>query len=71
MRLCDALKKKEMDVRLRDRHVAEGKLNAKDVEKYLKSLPDDSKHLLKIDSNQMDMPPVSPGNAHGPLSPTG
>ena len=70
MRLCDALKKKEMDVRLRDRHVAEGKLNAKDVEKYLKSLPDDSKHLLEINSNQTDMPPASPANAPGPPNPT-
>ena len=60
MRLCDALKKKEMDVRLRDRHIAEGKLDAKGVEKYLKSLPDDSKHLLEIGSNQTDVPPASP-----------
>ena len=26
MRLCDALKEKEMDLRLRDRHIAEGEI---------------------------------------------
>lgn len=41
MRLCDALKEKELDLRLLDRHLAEGKLKQADVDKYLKSLPDE------------------------------
>ena len=52
MRLCDALKEKEMDVRLRDRHVAEGSLSGKDVERYLKSLADDASNCIELDDKE-------------------
>lgn len=41
MKLRIALEEKQMDVRLRDRFVAEGKTTSKDVESYLNSLPDE------------------------------
>lgn len=47
MRLCDALTQKEMDVRLRDRHLAEGKIKSADVETYLNSLTDDESNLVE------------------------
>lgn len=42
MRLCDALEEKQLDVRIRDRLIAEGKITSEEVDKYLKSLEDDS-----------------------------
>jgi hypothetical protein len=41
MRLSRALEEKLLDLRLRDKLVAEGKVTKEEVEKYLKSLPDD------------------------------
>lgn len=49
MRLARALKDKEMDTRLRDKLVHEGKLTPKQVEEYLKSLPDDSANLTNTE----------------------
>lgn len=42
MRLARALEDKKFDVRLRDKLVADKKLEHKDVESYLKNLDDDS-----------------------------
>jgi hypothetical protein len=42
MRLTQALKEKLMDVRIRDRFIAEKKLDKQDLEEYLRSLQDDS-----------------------------
>ncbi|TNF01267.1 MAG: hypothetical protein EP326_04775 [Deltaproteobacteria bacterium] len=42
MRLSRALNDKKLDLRLRDKLVHEGKMTHKEVEEYLKSLPDDS-----------------------------
>lgn len=41
MKLRIALEEKELDLRLRDRLVAEGKIKSQDVEKYLTNLPDE------------------------------
>lgn len=41
MRLNKALEDKQLDVRLRDKLVTEGKLTKSQVEEYFKSLPDD------------------------------
>lgn len=48
MKLRIALEDKEMDVRLRDRFVAEGKTTSKDVESYLNSLPDEEGNYEKV-----------------------
>ena len=40
MRIAQALKEKLMDVRLRDKLIAEGKVTAEEVEKYIADLPD-------------------------------
>ena len=45
MRLSKALEDKMLDKRLRDKLVAEGKLTAADVEKFLSNLPDDGANL--------------------------
>lgn len=42
MRLSRALKEKLMDVRLRDKLIAEGKVSKEEVNAYLSSLPDDA-----------------------------
>ncbi len=41
MRLSRALQEKQMDVRLRDKLMSEGKLTKKQVEEITKALPDD------------------------------
>jgi hypothetical protein len=48
MKLRIALEEKEMDVRLRDRFVAEGKTTAKDVDAYLQGLPDEEGNFEKV-----------------------
>lgn len=50
MKLRIALEEKEMDVRLRDRFVAEGKRTSKDVDSYLQSLPDEEGNYEKLSS---------------------
>lgn len=44
MKLRLALDEKMMDVRLRDRLVAEGKISQKQVQDFLASLPDDEEN---------------------------
>ncbi|OFZ26652.1 MAG: hypothetical protein A2381_16805 [Bdellovibrionales bacterium RIFOXYB1_FULL_37_110] len=45
MRLSKALNEKVMDVRLRDKLVAEGKISQAQVDEYFKSLQDESSNL--------------------------
>lgn len=46
MRIAQALKEKLMDVRLRDKLLAEGKVSKEEVEEYLKSVPDETNRLV-------------------------
>ena len=46
MRLSRALKEKIMDVRLRDKLIAEGKVTKAQADEYLNSLEDQSENLL-------------------------
>lgn len=52
MLLNDALKSKIHDIRLRDRLIAEGKITREEMEKVLKSLPDDEANLEVIKTKQ-------------------
>ena len=45
MLLKDALEQKLMDVRLLDKHLADGKISRKEYEEYLSALSDDASHL--------------------------
>lgn len=45
MLLSHALKDKIMDVRLRDKFLAEGRISPKEIEAYLKGLDDDGSNL--------------------------
>lgn len=51
MRLARALQEKLMDVRLRDKLIAEGKVTKEEVKKYLESMPDDSKNATYTEEN--------------------
>jgi hypothetical protein len=48
MKLKMALDEKQLDVRLRDRLVAEGKLTKEALDKALNSLPDDAKNAVEM-----------------------
>ena len=48
-KLIEALKEKKMDLRLRDKLLAEGKLNLDQVQDYLKTLPDEVNNLTYTD----------------------
>ena len=50
MSLSDALKEKILDVRLRDKLVAEGKVTEEEVRKYLAELPDDQENMTILGS---------------------
>lgn len=47
MRLCDALDDKKFDLRIRDRLIAEGKINKGDVDQYLSQLSDDTDNFIE------------------------
>lgn len=49
MKLRLALEEKLMDVRVRDRLVAEGKIPKEELKKYLESLSDDTKNAVPLD----------------------
>ena len=49
MRLRRALQEKQLDVRLRDKLLAEGKLTQEEVQKYLEQLPDDEQNMTFAD----------------------
>lgn len=46
MRLNKAIDDKKLDVRLRDKHITEGKISSADVTKVVAELPDDANNLL-------------------------
>lgn len=46
MRLSRALQEKLMDVRLRDKLLAEGKITKEEIKKFLSALPDDTKNAV-------------------------
>jgi hypothetical protein len=50
MKLRLALEEKLLDVRLRDRLLAEGKITKEDIQKMLKSLPDDADKAVALES---------------------
>ncbi len=49
MKLRLALEEKLMDVRVRDRLVAEGKIPKEELKKYNDALPDDGKNAIPLD----------------------
>jgi hypothetical protein len=51
MKLRIALDEKMMDVRVRDRLLAEGKITKKEVDEFLANLPDDSARAEKVVDN--------------------
>ena len=66
MRIAQALKEKLMDVRLRDKLIAEGKVTQEDVEKYLHELEDQTTKLLYTDQVE-----TQSGNEAGARDPQG
>ncbi len=52
MKLRLALEEKLMDVRVRDRLIAEGKISKDDLKKYMESLPDDTKNAVSLDHEE-------------------
>lgn len=51
MRLSRALQEKLMDVRLRDKLLAEGKVSKEEVKKFLDSISDEAKNASYTDDN--------------------
>lgn len=49
MKLRLALEEKLLDVRVRDRLLAEGKITKEEVKKYLDSITDDTKNAVPLD----------------------
>ena len=58
MRLSRALKQKELDLRLRDKLVAEGKLSKNDVDKFLNDLSDDSSNMTAASVEKEEETPI-------------
>jgi hypothetical protein len=52
MKLRLALEEKLMDVRVRDRLLAEGKISKEDVKKYLDTLSDETKNAVPLDHEE-------------------
>jgi len=52
MKLRLALEEKLLDVRVRDRLMAEGKISKDDLKKYLESLQDDTKNAVSLDHEE-------------------
>lgn len=52
MRLSRALQEKIMDVRLRDKLIAEGKISKDEVKKFLDNLPDEAKNATWTDTEE-------------------
>jgi hypothetical protein len=51
MRLSDALKEKMLDIRLRDKLVADGRITKAQVDEFLRGLSDDSKNVTYTEKN--------------------
>lgn len=49
MKLRLALEEKQLDVRVRDRLIAEGKLSKEELKKYMETLPDETKNAVPLD----------------------
>lgn len=54
MRLSRALQEKLMDVRLRDKLLAEGKVSKEEVKKFLDSIEDVAKNASYTDENSSE-----------------
>jgi polyhydroxyalkanoate synthesis regulator phasin len=54
MRLSRALAEKLMDVRLRDKLIAEGKITKEEVKKYLDTMNDETKNASYTDEESDD-----------------
>lgn len=52
MKLRLALEEKLMDVRVRDRLLAEGKITKEDLKKYLDSMADETKNAVPLDHEE-------------------
>ncbi len=52
MKLRLALEEKLLDVRVRDRLIAEGKITKEEVQKYLNSLPDEGNNAVPLDQEE-------------------
>ncbi len=52
MRLSRALQEKLMDVRLRDKLLAEGKVTKEEVKKFLDNLADEAKNATYTEENK-------------------
>ncbi len=52
MKLRLALEEKLMDVRVRDRLVAEGKISKEELKKYLDSMADETKNAVPLDNEE-------------------
>lgn len=52
MKLRLALEEKLMDVRVRDRLVAEGKISKEELQKYLETLPDETTNAVPLDHEE-------------------
>ncbi|MBT4792282.1 MAG: hypothetical protein HON90_11990, partial [Halobacteriovoraceae bacterium] len=59
MKLAKALQEKEMDVRLLDRHLGEGKLTKSEVDTYLSKLDDDQGNFEKVDADVAEVESAS------------
>jgi len=54
MKLRLALEEKLMDVRVRDRLLAEGKITKEELKKYLDSLSDEAKNAISLDHDEQN-----------------
>jgi polyhydroxyalkanoate synthesis regulator phasin len=52
MKLRLALEEKLLDVRVRDRLLAEGKITKEELKKYLDSIVDDAKNAIPLDQDE-------------------
>jgi len=52
MKLRLALEEKLLDVRVRDRLLAENKITKEDMKKYLETLPDETKNSVPLDHEE-------------------
>lgn len=52
MKLRLALEEKLLDVRVRDRLLAEGKITKEEIKKFLENLPDEGKNAVPLDQEE-------------------
>jgi len=52
MKLRQALEEKQLDLRLRDRLLAENKIAKEDIQKFLKNLPDEASRAVSLDQSE-------------------